>query len=139
MLVTVAASAQKVTRKDLSKIANGNVKPLLKDGFTFIGKQNGADIYTRYDSTEVMTVTDKGVLFYAKQELHYYKKNVAMTPHSDLFFNVLFSDRYEVIENPDPNITKITTRYEMRNAVINCDTTKNEVGDNYWVFAVDRK
>lgn len=139
MLVTISASAQKVTRKDLSKIVNGNTKVLLKDGFKYTGKVDGADIYTRYDSTEVMAVTDGKVRFYAKQEIHYYKKNVAMTPSGDLFFNVVFSNKLEVVKNPDPSIEKITSRYTMRKAVINSDIVKLDNGDNYSIFEVFRK
>lgn len=133
MLVTVAASAQKVTRKDLIKLSKGDDSEILKDGFT----KSSEGMYMRYDTTEVISVKDGHVLFLADNVGHNYSGNVSRSPKGDLVHDIFGTKKHKGYIDSDGEHTVEVS--DLGSYIMETRTFLRGDGSSYFEFQLYRK
>jgi len=136
-IVTISASAQKVTRTDLIKLLKGNDSEILKDGFIKTSK----GVYMRYDTTEVISVKNGHVLFIADNVGHNYKGNVSRSPKGDLVHDIFNSKKHSCYhkKNSAGEITDQWSEYNLGSHIMETRTFLRSSGSSYFEFRVYKK
>jgi hypothetical protein len=120
LMIAIAASAQKVTRKDLNRLLlKGDASRILDDGFKLIIDDSISKVYSRYDTTEVIEFFGHDLYYTAALESHNYRGRVEMTPKGDLLWYIRdskYNPFYEEDENGE--VTDSWWEYEMRRTVL---------------------
>jgi hypothetical protein len=140
MLVTISASAQKVTRKDLNDLLlKGDTSALLDDGFKFLAVDEGYTVYQRYDRSEILMFDEKTVTYFAQQISHNYIGNTWKTPKSDLFWGVSYK-KYEsyYTKDSDGDIEDQWVEYTFSKTVMECRMEEVD-GESFVEVLVYRK
>jgi hypothetical protein len=146
MLVTISASAQKVTRDDLNKLLlKSDPTEILRDGFTYVDKQDGFKRYVREvypgDTTykDVILHHRNVVYFIADTSEHEYSRGIITTAKEDLLWDGYNRKIKRVSEyNKSGEMTDQYDVYKMRKTSLEFRSKKIK-GENAFEFKLTRK
>lgn len=107
LVLSITASAQKVTRKDLRDLLlKQDSSGIIKDGFEFLANEGGRTFYQRFDRNQVISFNKDTVSFSAENRFIKQGKRVETTPETDLFWTLKDSgwDLEEVVFEGAPTV-----------------------------------